>query len=58
MGYGNRQPVERQYFFAYDELKEWLGEPGEIIAALSLGYTRRPVCPLPRKPLEELVSFK
>lgn len=45
-------------FFAYDELKEWLGEPGEIIAALSLGYTRRPVCPLPRKPLEELVSFK
>lgn len=45
-------------FFAYDELKQWLDRPGELVAALSLGYTDRPVCPLPRKPLEDLVSFK
>lgn len=45
-------------FFAYHELKDWLGIPGEPVAALALGYTDRPVRPLPRKPLDEVVFFK
>ena len=45
-------------FFAYHELKEWLGIPGEPVAALAIGYTDKPVRPLPRKPMEEVVFFK
>lgn len=45
-------------FFAYHELKEWLGVPGEPVAALALGYTDREVRPMPRKPLEEVVFYK
>ncbi len=45
-------------FFAYHELKEWLGIPGEPVAALALGYTDREVRPLPRKPLDQVVFFK
>jgi len=45
-------------FFAYHELKEWLGEEGEPVAALALGYTDKEVRPMPRKPLAEVVRYR
>ncbi len=45
-------------FFAYHELKEWLGIPGEPVAALALGYTDKEVRPMPRKPFEDVVFYK
>ena len=45
-------------FFAYDELKEWLGEDGEMVAAIAFGYTDREVKPMPRKPLSEVVEYR
>ena len=45
-------------FFAYDELKEWLGEEGEMVAAIAFGYTDKEVKPMPRKPLEEVVEYR
>lgn len=44
-------------FFAYHELKAWLGCEGELACALALGYTDREAKPLPRKPLSEVVSY-
>ena len=45
-------------FFAYDELKEWLGEGGEMVAAIAFGYTDKEVKPMPRKPLSEVVEYR
>ncbi len=45
-------------FFAYDELKEWLGEEGEMAAAIAFGYTDKEVRPMPRKPLADVVSYR
>lgn len=45
-------------FFAYDELKQWLGEEGEMVAAIAFGYTDREVKPMARKPLEEVVEYR
>lgn len=45
-------------FFAYDELKEWLHEEGEMVAAIAFGYTDKEVRPMPRKPLEEVVEYR
>lgn len=45
-------------FFAYEELKEWLCEEGEMVAAIALGYTDREAKALPRKPFEEVVTFR
>ena len=45
-------------FFAYDELKQWLGEDGEMVAAIAFGYTDREVKPMARKPLEEVVEYR
>ena len=45
-------------FFTYDELKEWLGEEGEMVAAIAFGYTDKEVKPMPRKPLEEVVEYR
>jgi nitroreductase len=42
-------------FYAYEELSEWLGEPGEMIAAVSLGYADENPGPRPRRPLSEVV---
>ena len=45
-------------FFAYDELKEWLGEEGEMAAAIAFGYTDKEVKPMARKPLSDVVSYR
>ena len=45
-------------FFAYDELKQWLGGDGEMVAAIAFGYTDREVKPMARKPLEEVVEYR
>ena len=41
--------------FAITELKEWMGEKGELIAAMSFGYPDEAPAPRPRKPLSEIV---
>ncbi len=45
-------------YFAYHELKEWLGVEGEPVAAMALGYTDKEIPPTPRKPLSEVVFYK
>lgn len=45
-------------FFAYDELKEWLHEDGEMAAAIAFGYTDKEVRPLPRKPMDQVVEYR
>lgn len=46
-------------FFAYDELTRWIGEPGEMVLALSFGYSAQPsVHPLPRKKKEDVIGYR
>jgi len=42
-------------FSAYEELCNWLGESGELIAAVALGYADESPSARPRKPLGEVV---
>ncbi len=42
-------------FYAYEELCEWLGEKGEMIAAVSLGYADECPAARPRKSIGEVV---
>jgi nitroreductase len=42
-------------FYAYEELCAWLGEQGEMIAAVALGYADEAPAPRPRKALPEVV---
>ncbi len=44
-------------FYAYDELRAWLGEPGQMIAAVALGYAAESPAPGPRKSLAEVVRW-
>jgi nitroreductase len=44
-------------FFGYEELCAWLGEKGQMIAALCLGYPDQDPPPRPRKPLKEVTHF-
>lgn len=44
-------------FYAYHGLCEWLGEKGELIAAVSLGYAAEAPEPRPRRSFEETVRF-
>jgi nitroreductase len=44
-------------FYAYDELCDWLGEPGEMIAALSFGYADESPAARSRKPVSEVTRF-
>lgn len=41
--------------YAITELKEWMGEKGELIAAMSFGYPDEAPAARHRKPLEEIV---
>jgi len=41
--------------FAYDELIEWLGEPGQLVAAISFGYPNESPAARPRKAFDEVV---
>ncbi len=42
-------------FYAYEELCAWLGEEGEMIAAVALGYPAETPAARPRKPLSEII---
>ena len=44
-------------FFAYEELCEWLGEKGQMIAAVSVGYTDQAPQARPRKSVPEVTVF-
>ncbi len=44
--------------FAYDELNQYLGESGEMVAAIALGYGDEKPAKRPRKALEEVVQWR
>jgi nitroreductase len=44
-------------FFGYEELCEWLGEKGQMIAAVSIGYPDASPSARPRKPVEAVTEF-
>jgi len=44
-------------FIAYDVLCDWLGERGELIAAISLGYADEAPAARPRKPLSDVTVW-
>lgn len=44
-------------FFGYEELCDWLGEKGQMIAAVSLGYSDQKPRPRPRKPVDEVTVY-
>jgi nitroreductase len=44
-------------FFGYEELCEWLGEKGQMIAAVSVGYPDSSPPARPRKPVEAVTEF-
>jgi len=43
--------------YAYEELCNWLGEGGALIAAVSLGYPDEAPAARPRKPFDEVVKW-
>jgi nitroreductase len=45
-------------FSAYEELAEWLGEKGQMIAAVSFGYPDEAPAARQRKPLTDIVRVK
>ena len=44
-------------FIAYDDLCDWLGEKGELIAAISFGYADEAPAARPRKPLSDVAVW-
>jgi nitroreductase len=44
-------------FSAYEELREWLGEEGQMIAAMSFGYAGESPAQRPRKALSEVTRW-
>jgi len=44
-------------FYAYEELCDWLGEKGAMIAAVSLGYAEEAPGPRPRKEFDDVVRW-
>ena len=44
-------------YFAYQELCEWLGDEGELIAAAALGYPDEAPAQRPRKKFDEVVQW-
>jgi nitroreductase len=44
-------------FSAYEELQTWLGESGEMIAAVSFGYAAESPDARPRKPIGDIVRY-
>ena len=45
-------------FFAYPELCQWLGQKGELLAAVAFGYAAESPGARPRKSLEEVVEWR
>jgi len=44
-------------FFGYEELCDWLGEKGQMIAAVTFGYPDQSPAPRPRKNVSEVTEF-
>ena len=44
-------------FYAYEDLRNWLGEEGQMIAAVSLGYADESPDARPRKPVSEVTRW-
>ena len=44
-------------FYAYEELRTWLGEEGQMIAAVSLGYPAQSPDARPRRPIAEVTRW-
>jgi nitroreductase len=44
-------------FYAYEVLRAWLGEGGEMIAAVCLGYADEAPSARPRKGIDEVVRM-
>ena len=44
-------------FYAYEELREWLGEEEQMIAAISFGYADESPMPRPRKAIDEVARW-
>ena len=45
-------------YFAYDELKAWLGSAGEPFAAMAIGYAAEAPRPRPRRALRDIVEWR
>lgn len=45
-------------YFAYDELCQWLGTDGQLVAAIALGYPGESPSARSRKSLEEVVKWR
>ena len=44
-------------FAAYEELRTWMGEEGQMVAAMSLGYADESPGPRPRKPMDDVTRW-
>ena len=44
-------------FEAYEELRQWLGEEGQMIAAVSFGYADERPAARPRKPIKQVARW-
>jgi F420 biosynthesis protein FbiB-like protein len=44
-------------FYAYEALCGWLGETGQLVAAVTLGYAAESPAARPRKPVSEMVRW-
>ena len=44
--------------FAYDDLMEVIGEKGQLIGAIALGYAEEQPLPRPRRNLEEILEYR
>lgn len=44
--------------FAYDDLMEAIGEPGQLIGAVAVGHPAEHPAPRPRKSLEEILEYR
>ncbi|MHB8071838.1 MAG: nitroreductase family protein [Candidatus Cryosericum sp.] len=42
---------------AYDQITEWLGQPGQLVAAVAMGYPDEQPPARPRRPLSEVVRW-
>lgn len=44
--------------FAYDDLVRFVGESGQLISAVAVGYPAEHPAPRPRKPLEKILEYR
>lgn len=44
--------------FAYDELAEWIGNEGQLVGAVALGYADESPAARPRKRIEDILEYR